>query len=476
MKTQPLAALALLLTGSYWSLAQGQTWTPADLPTLTQDFVAGMSAKFKVSQYPWTFLTAAACLESGQSNCVGANPASPYGYPQFGPTTNQVQLKTTDAIVLLMATPPPMAYYGITTYMIDHYYPSYPTHPGTPGTLEVLESLNDTVNMMVVSTAGSPTPGQAPFSQLSVFVITADSVTNALIQDEFQSLGYPSTAINNITLPYSLVPLSMGVGPGADTYSVFARIAYPDDPDAMATYIAAPPINVIVLDPLKPRAIKPLPSPTYRVPGDPAAEAANLKQAQGALIAQLVKQYSANYSIAENTTIPSTLTQTDNFHCIWTADPCALDNSDAIYLQDALNYTPSSQNDQLLIVGVNHAATGKATYISDSVVNYANDAGVVAASSLDLLNGSALTMAGITSTSDPRYPTYSQLYAYTISYNCAGQLVCMQIPVPTETNPLGIPFGSPFKVTSRTYLDPATATRPASDQLIFERAFYMKAK
>jgi hypothetical protein len=475
LKSHPLAALALSLSGTYLGLAQAQNWTPADLPTLTEDFVAGMSTKFKVSQYPWTFVTAATCLESGQQNCVGANPASPYGYPQFGPNTNQVQLKATDAIVLLMETPPPMVYYGITTYMIDHYYPSYPTHPGTPGTLQVLESLNDTVNLMVVGTAGSPTPGQAPFSQLSVFVITADSVTYALIQKEFRALGYPSTAINNITLPYSLVPLSMGVGPAADTYSVFARIAYPDDPDAMASYIAAPPINVVVLDPLKPRAIKPLASPTYRVPGDPAGEAADLQQAQDALITQLVNQYSANYTIVENTYIPSTLTQTDNFHCIWTADPCALDNSDAIYLQDALDYTPSSQNDQLLIVGVNHAAAGKATYISDSVVNYANDAGVVAVSSLDLLNGSALTMAGITSTSDPRYPTYSQLYAYTISYNCAGQLVCLEIPVPTQSNPLGIPFGSPFKVTSRTYLDPATATRPASDQLIFERAFVMKA-
>jgi hypothetical protein len=229
MKTGPLAALALSLTGTHSSLAQSQPWTPADLPTLTQDFVAGMSTNFKVSQYPWTFLTAAECLESGQKNCVGANPDSPYGYPQFGPSTNQVQLKTTDAIVLLMETPPPMAYYGITTYMIDHYYPSYPTHPGTPGTLQVLESLNDTVNMNVVATAGSTTPGQAPFSQLSVFVITADSVTSALIQREFQALGYPSTAINKITLPYSLVPLSMGLGPDADTYSVFARVAYPDD-------------------------------------------------------------------------------------------------------------------------------------------------------------------------------------------------------------------------------------------------------
>ncbi len=54
-------------------------------------------------------------------------------------------------------------------------------------------------------------------------------MTSALIQREFQALGYPSTAINKITLPYSLVPLSMGLGPDADTYSVFARVAYPDD-------------------------------------------------------------------------------------------------------------------------------------------------------------------------------------------------------------------------------------------------------
>ncbi|HSB02558.1 MAG TPA: hypothetical protein VLE49_18045, partial [Anaerolineales bacterium] len=90
--------------------------------------------------------------------------------------------------------------------------------------------------------------------------------------------------------------------------------------------------------------------------------------------------------------------------------------------------------------------------------------------------GSALTMAGITSTADPRYATYSELYAFTVSYDCTGEPVCFTIPQPTADNAVGIPFGDPIDTTARYYVDPATKTRPSSDEVIFHRVFVLKKR
>ncbi|HDY70699.1 MAG TPA: PilZ domain-containing protein, partial [Nitrospirae bacterium] len=91
---------------------------------------------------------------------------------------------------------------------------------------------------------------------------------------------------------------------------------------------------------------------------------------------------------------------------------CNVDNSDGLYTRDINTYIPSSPEDKILIVGVNHVDTGKTTYVSHSVVNDLYHVGVVAVND-DWLRESALEMAGITDINDPRYSTYSQLYAFT---------------------------------------------------------------
>lgn len=466
----PLAAAALCAASAH---AQTRTWGPEDVNPLTNAFTSVMSSNFQVKQFPWTFITVASCLAS-HINCNGANPDSPYGYAQFGNGANFTYLKSTDALVLVMQTPPPVRYYGLTTYMNTRYYPSLPSNPGTPGVVQIFESLNDTVNHKEIATAGSPTPGQVPFGQLSVTVVTADAITNAAVMKGFSALGLPSTAINQITLPYNLVPLNFGLVPTSDTYSVFMRVAYPDDPNALTDYIAKSPINVLKLSALKARPIVPLPDPSYKVPGEGVNEPVSLTQARNQLVSDLLARYGTQYTANEQI-VPPTLQQTANFTCIDEAILCNGDNPDAFYTQDVLNYAPATLQDKVLIVGVNHVATGKATYISDSVVNYANNSGVVAIGNAQL-DGSALRMAGITDPNDPRYAAYSQLYALTISYDCTGEPVCLQIPQPTPDNPVGIPFGAPFRITNRTYLDPVTLTRPKSGELIFERSFVLASK
>jgi hypothetical protein len=48
---------------------------------------------------------------------------------------------------------------------------------------------------------------------------------------------------------------------------------------------------------------------------------------------------------------------------------------------------------------------------------------------------------------------------------------CLEIPEPTPDDPVGIPFGNPFKVTGRLYNDPLTAVRPALGEIVVDRVY-----
>jgi hypothetical protein len=85
-------------------------------------------------------------------------------------------------------------------------------------------------------------------------------------------------------------------------------------------------------------------------------------------------------------------------------------------------------------------------------------------------------MAGITDPNDPRYATYSQLYAFTVSYDCGNEPDCQVIPEPTTANPAGVAFGKEINLTSRYYVDPATGTRPKLTEVLRHRVLVLKKK
>jgi hypothetical protein len=115
---------------------------------------------------------------------------------------------------------------------------------------------------------------------------------------------------------------------------------------------------------------------------------------------------------------------------------------------------------------VNHRKTNKAVYLNHSVYDTKKLAGVASVADPALTAESALYHAGVTSPSDNRIRLYQKLYAYMISYNCAGRSYCLQIPAPTATNPVGLAPGAPFLVVGRSYLEPTTLVRPAASEII----------
>jgi hypothetical protein len=466
MKTLSLCFMFVALTLSLPATAE---WTAGDLTALEQAFVSEIAASYNTTDYPWQFLTDCTAID-----CFGTDPAVTYGAPNFYtdiPATRP--LLSTGALVLIMETPPPMRYFGITPYI---FYRNYPNHirfnPATPGVISVFESLTDTDNLDTIGSAGSPVPGTSPFTQLSVFVITADKNTYSDIVNQFVALGFPDYGINQIALPINAVPLNMGESPTSDTYTVLLRMAYPNDFAQMTDYINRAPIQVLYLTPAAPRTVSALPTPISRVPGDGQSEPRNLRSARNSLVNDLQARFGNDYTISETRYLPI---QTNNYVCVTYGLVCSGDNPDALYTRDINNYVPSSPQDRILIVGVNHVSTHKATYLSHSVVNSNNRSGVIGVSD-SWLNGTALTMAGITDPNDPRYATYQQLYAFTISYDCEGDPTCLTIPQPTITDPNGVQYGDPFDVNGRIYLDPTTYTRPSTNEIYFHRVFIMTRK
>ena len=90
------------------------------------------------------------------------------------------------------------------------------------------------------------------------------------------------------------------------------------------------------------------------------------------------------------------------------------------------------------------------------------------------LTGTGLKAGGITSPSDPRYASYSQLYAFTMSYDCGGDPLCVTIPEPAPGQPYGIPYGQLVDITGRVYLDPQTHTRPSTNDILTHKVFIMR--
>ena len=450
-------------------------WTVGQLDALAQAFATGISGGYKVTAYPWRFM--ATC---SATYCFNNNPDGTYGMPDFGMQPGQAvaarTLAPTGALVLVMETPPPMRYFGVTPYIFTKYYADPPGRPSQPTTVTVFESLTDTTNLVVIGTTGSAVPGSNVHTQLSVFVVTADAQTYGEIARQFLSLGFPAYAINQLDLPLAVepaVPLKMGTSPRSDTYAVLLRSTYPEDAARMADYVQRAPVRSFYVSPRLARAVSLLAPTVYRVPGSGQAEPGELSAAQGQLVNLLLARYGDEYARITELQVP--VMQTRNYAAVARGASANGDNPDALYTAAGRGSLAPAFDDRILVVGVNHGAipdgTGKATYFSHSLTVAENGDGVLSVPDT-WLAGTALTAAGITDPGDPRFATYRRLYAFTMGYNCpSGDTLCVTIPQPTPEG--GVAIGTPVRLVGRIYLDPATKTRPSRDEITFERAFFM---
>jgi hypothetical protein len=336
----------------------------------------------------------------------------------------------------------------------------------------------DPLNMDVIKTEGTPDgqPGN-PFNQTAIVITTADKGIDGRIRAAAQSAGYSDDIINTHILPSAM--LNMGVENNSDVFGVGIRPAVFLDKEAGEEYINNTPATVLRITPNETTELDPLHMPVLRVRGTGTTEFDLMDDLEELRIAILDRYRGSNA-----TELPTSIWVPDasdgiqrginvigpNNDCcyLWTASqpvesPTApFYNTTGFYdfLQDS-QVTLANDSDEFIIVyGVNHVATGKATYSNFAVYG------------ADVWNGiRAITDAEFTGSAEeylPDNPDAKYLYVYKLARNCESDPYCYEVPY--GVGRYGIELDQPLFIGWRVYHEKTTKTGPSYSEIVYDRA------
>jgi hypothetical protein len=364
------------------------------------------------------------------------------------PQSGEFQLGSEEAVVIVGLTPPPAKYFSYTPYLDWKVYPDRKTR--------VLATLGDAVNNATVRTTGP-----APFNAPVVLIFTPDQKTDTRVRAALQRAGYPAAIINTVVLPASM--LSLGYGENADQVLIGLRNAIWQDPVAGAGYVRNPPLSVFRVTPRVPAMANPFPAPGLRVRGTGQTEMQLMNK-----LGQLREGIAARNPGLYATDIPVMPMCYEGYDLIQRGFPMCGDSRDAFYIgagipeYDSIKIT--LENDEfLMLYGVNHVATRKATYMNTNV--YASETAKLTLGAVDDSKFSG-TASGYLPAGDPEA---NLMYAYKVSPSCGRESNCLQLSVAQNCTRLTIDSSTLLGIFTRMYLEPATKVGPAMPEILYDR-------
>jgi hypothetical protein len=381
-----------------------------------------------------------------------------------------------EAVVFVGRTPPECRYFSFDHYLLSRTYGNEDRW--------IFANLADTVNNLVINTKGTPN-GIAgdPFNQTTVLVATADRGIDQRIQAAAQSSGYSSEILNTQVFLSSM--LNMSLDDSADNFLMLIRPALYKDKQAGDDYLNNAPAIVFRVTPNESIKLDSYDYPKIRVRGTGTTEFDLIDDLEKLRIAILDK-----YNRSNATELPTSIAVPVGSDAIQRGIDAVGPNNDAFYLWSA-NQTVSSTtppfpnlslyndfvrhpaitlgndtNEFIIVYGVNHVATGKATY-SNFAVYGADVWNGVGAIEDPVFNGTAEDYL-------PDNPNAKYLYVYKIARNCSGDAHCFAVP--TGPGAYGIGPDQPLMVIWRSYLEKATKTGPSSTEIVYDRAIKFDPK
>lgn len=222
----------------------------------------------------------------------------------------------------------------------------------------MLASLSDTLNLLSFRTLD----GTGVVDRYAVVVWTADLNTLAKVKFQLAQQGIAEDRVDFIPIPVGL-PLNMGYGPEADTFSLLLRVAMPEVQASFDTYRQDLPFYVVKVGQVAPPPQAPAPIVGYRSEVSGVSEVGIYQAALDALVLDVKRKYARDYALrAQQVSYVSAV----GFECIAGTATCTLDTHDGLYANDLsrLSVTVRNPKDIGLIVGVNHQRTGKALCIN----------------------------------------------------------------------------------------------------------------
>ena len=391
-------------------------------------------------------------------------PANPY----FAPGGWEYKLRQDEVIVLITPLPGECKYYSFINYIMFTEHKPGRNYEGVAGMFTVgneatglyhpiFGSIGDSVNMTNIRHSGD-----SPFGTTAVIVIGANRDSVNAVVAKLNEAGYGDGMINIMTTPAATY--KMGLQKGADTFSFLQRISQAADGDAYRDYLdhISERATVYRVTPIAEKAPNPYPNATVIPRGNGVHEAAVLENAEEKLEAvreALIAAYGDEYEYEE---LRSEIAVPEGLTAYFSDFNAKGDNRDAMYLMTP-EFTLDSDEDFIVIYGVNHTKTGKGLYAN--AVLYAKPMlnGVVSVYD-SLLEGSAGVWLGEGDKDADAYYVYrlarkaAEGYTAVIPYSTANE----------QGKYYGVDNGNPVLVAFRSYLD-ETGTGASYYEVIYDR-------
>jgi len=402
------------------------------------------------------------CCTGVIASCFANNAGAPYKVTVVPQAPDQTvpsslpwgyRLRPDEALVLVGRTPPRAAYFSYQTFVAVRYFETEKARR------RILACIGDAQNLETIQTAGAAESN--PFDAETILITTADRGIDARVRAAATRAGYPQGTINTDVIPSSVARL--GLEYEADEFSTLNRIFLPESEDALTAYMETPQL-VLRVTPRERPALDPFPTPDLRVRGTGTTEM-DLLPAVAALREVILERYSA----LESTELETSVWLEDSFDGIQRGVDMYGPTRDTIYFwtQPTIKL-PDGPDDFIIVYGVNHEKTGKATYSNFSV--YADPV-----LKLGVVGQHSRVFAGSAREYLPDHPLAESLYVWKIARHCNGDPTCLEL-ANCCCPKLDLDLLPDLWVAFRLYLEPGTGVGPAFAEVVYDRAIVFRPR
>ncbi|MFH0802250.1 MAG: hypothetical protein V2A78_07680 [bacterium] len=415
---------------------------------------------------------------AGQNPPVHYNPNDPNNYPanpDFYPPGLLYKLRNDEAIVFIGKITPKCVYFGYRSYVFyvenkpgKEYPPNSVIGNSTTGLYHpIFGSLGDQLNNLNIYSDGTPSgkPG-VPFDSVTAIIVSADRGINQRVRSALVQSGYPSYMVNDDVIPSGFV--KMGLEKGKDAFSYLMRISQFENAAAGKNFLdtLGSTSRVFRVTPQDSTALQPYPVPVLKPRGSGKSEfeiLSNVTEDMEYLRSRILQTYAApGYNYTELNTV---IGIPEGFVAYANDVNAQGDNRDTTYLK-ADDFQFNSDDDFLIIYGLNHDMSGKSIY--NNAVFYGKA----------LLNGvatvfSQLFLHSAVSYFPQGYSNADKYYVYKMARNASPGENCVVIPKSTG-NPDGSAYGvdnnQDVFVAFRAYIELATGIGTSYYEIQYDRA------
>jgi hypothetical protein len=402
-------------------------------------------------------------------SCYGINASAPYMEFLFPSAPGQTvpnningkegmwgdyRLRQDEAIVFIGWTPPAkVEYFSYRSYLYNRYL------PGKKKFKDIFASLGDTLNNLTIATTDKFKKPEPSYGSFTIIVTTANQETYNRISAAAQKANYPIEIINKDVIPLSLV--NMGLDKECDTFMFLNRIGpeTKENKKILKDYKKSHPALVFRLTP---RAGKIIPSAPFEVPRLRVRGTGDTKELDLIpALKDLRKAILNSYKEFKATEFETRITIGEGYDAIQRGIEAYGEDRDAVYLRSESFLLNDDPNEFLVIYGVNHAATNKATYSNFSISGTSHLNGVCGTTNHEF--------AGSAEKYLPCCKEAKYLYVWKVARDrgCNGDEDCLEVPFCKGIR--GIDLSEEAFVGFRAYLEKTTKVGPLSTELLYDR-------